>query len=165
MYSTFGFTGGGYGNGTFKPGSGGPIVGVFYTFPSGSRFKAGVDGRISYSPGYNGGSAYTGALRASFVPNKNRLRPYFQIGGGVASTQLHQTFCSGFSCGTTTSSVTNGVLQLDFGLDIRATPNLDVRAIDYGADAGTAGNSAHAGVGFIGAGVVYHFNPRNVRNP
>src|SRR5215469_13550777 len=84
-----------------------------------------------FSPGYDGGRAYTGALRVSFVPNHNRLRPYFQIGGGVASTQLFQTVCNRFTCGGTTNRVTNGVLQLDFGLDIRTTNHMDIRAFDW----------------------------------
>jgi hypothetical protein len=159
---TFGFTGANYPNGpSFKPATAGLIGGAFYTFPSASRFKAGVDGRITFSPGYHGGSAYTGALRASFVPDHNRLRPFFQIGGGVASSQLHETICNGFSCATRTDGVTNGVLQLDFGLDIRTTDRLDIRAFDWGANAGSSGGSAHAGMGFFSAGVVYHFHPRN----
>jgi hypothetical protein len=155
----FGLTGGGYGNGSFKPANGSITGGAFYTFPSQSRFKAGIDGRFLYGPGYNGGSAYTGALRVGFVPNRNPLRPYFQIGGGVARTQLHQTICSGFACNTTTSEATGGVLQLDFGLDIRVSEHFDIRAFDYGADAGSSNGDAHPAVAFLGAGVVYHFHP------
>jgi hypothetical protein len=155
----FGFTGANYGNGSYKPANGSITAGAFYTFPSSSRFKAGIDGRFLYGPGFNGGSAYTGALRVSFVPNRNRLRPYFQLGGGVVRTQRKQTICSGFACNTTTSEVTGGALQLDFGLDIRVTERFDIRAIDYGADAGSSGNDARPAVGFFGAGVVYHFRP------
>jgi hypothetical protein len=165
MLNNFGFTAGGYGSGSFKGDTGGLTGGAFYTFPSSSRFKAGIDGRISFSPGYKGGEAYTGAFRAGFVPNKNRLRPYFQIGGGVASTQLHQTICSGFTCGMTTSRVTNGVLHLDFGLDIRATPRVDIRAFDWGADAGSSNGSTKAGVGFFNFGVVYHLSPAEQSKP
>lgn len=155
--TSFGFTGSNYSRGgSFKSDTGGVTGGAFYTFPSPSRFKAGIDGRILYSPGYNGGTAYTGAFRVSFVPHKNRLRPYFQIGGGVASTQLNYTICS-FTCGTTTNRVTNGVAQIVFGLDVRATPNLDIRALDYGADAGSGNGPAHAAAAFLGAGIVYHF--------
>lgn len=162
MFARFGFTGENYPGGAFKPHTGGLTAGAIYTFPSASRFKAGLDGRVSVSPGYNGGEAYTGALRASFVPNRNRFSPFFQIGGGVASTQLRQTYCSGFTCGTNTSRVTNGVLQLDFGVDIRATPRVDIRA-DYGADAGTSNGPAKTGVGFLNTGVVYHFSPKVTR--
>lgn len=161
----FGFTGDNYPNGpSFKPETGAAIVGAFYTFPSASRFKAGLDGRVILSPGYNGGSAYTGALRAGFVPNRNRLRPYFQIGGGVASTQLRETIC-GLTCSISVSRVTNGVLQLDFGLDIRATNQLDIRAFDWGAVAGTSNGSAHADAGFFSGGVVYHFSAWKPKNP
>jgi hypothetical protein len=154
----FGFIGGDNGNQSYKPANGSINVGVFYTFPSPSRLKAGIDGRVLYGPGYNGGSAYTAALRVGFVPNRNRLRPYVQLGGGVARTQLHQTICSGFACNTTTSEATGGVLQLDFGLDIRVSEHFDVRAIDYGADAGGSSVNSVDGV-FVGAGVVYHFRP------
>jgi hypothetical protein len=158
MLDAFGFTGATYSSaGSFKPDTGGVIGGAFYTFPSSSRLKAGIDGRVIYSAGYNGGSAYTGALRVSFVPNRNRLRPYLQLGGGVASTQLNQAICNGFGCSTSTSRVTNGVAQIAFGLDVRATPHLDIRALDYGADAGSTGNGAHAAAVFLDAGVVYHF--------
>ena len=157
MVTDFGFTGTNYPNGTsIKPDTGGIIGGAFYTFPSPSRFKAGIDGRITYSPGYNGGSAYTGALRVSFIPNHNRLRPYFQIGGGVASTQIHYTICA-FTCGTTTNRLTNGVVQIVFGLDVRATHHVDIRAFDYGADAAPGKAPAQAGAGFFDTGVVYHF--------
>ena len=157
----FGFTGGGYGSGgSFKGDTGGVIGGAFYTFPSSSRFKAGIDGRITYGAGYKGGQAYTGALRVGFVPNHNPLRPYFQIGGGVASTQLTQTtVCSGFSCSTSTNRVTSGVAQIAFGLDVRLNEHFDIRAFDYGADAGSSNGSAHAAAAFLDAGVVYHFHP------
>ncbi len=158
MLDAFGFTGANYSSsGSFKSDTGGVIGGAFYTFPSSSRLKAGIDGRVTYSAGYNGGAAYTGALRVSFVPNRNRLRPYLQVGGGVVSTQLSQAICNGFGCDLTISRVTNGVAQIVVGLDVRATRHLDIRALDYGADAGAAGNTAHAAAVFLDAGVVYHF--------
>ena len=157
MYDKFGFTGADYSSGgSFKPATGGVIGGAFYTFPSQSRFKAGLDARVTYSPGYKGGQAYTGALRVSFVPTHNPLRPYLQLGGGVASTDLNSTVCS-FSCSTSQNRVSNGVAQIVFGLDVRATSHIDVRAFDYGADAGSGSGPAHAAVGFLDAGIVYHF--------
>jgi len=57
--------------------------------------------------------------------------------------------------------MTNAVLQLDFGLDIRATNHMDVRAFDWGAAAGSSRGSAHAGMGYFSAGMVYHFHPQN----
>ena len=158
-YDIFGFTGGNYGNGDFKPATGGVMAGVFYTFPSPSRFKAGVDGRITYSPGYNGGSAYTGALRVSFVPHHNRLRPYLQLGGGVVTTELNEAVETSFGVGELSTRVTSGALQLDFGLDVRLNDHIDVRAIDYGADAGGSGSNTHAAAAFLSAGIVYHFHP------
>jgi hypothetical protein len=161
MYDSFGFNGTGYpSGGSFKSATGGVMGGGFYTFPSGSRFKAGIDGRAAYSSGYKGGQAYTGALRVSFVPHHNRLRPYFQLGGGVVSTQLNSTVCS-FSCATTTSRITSGVAQLAFGLDIRLTNHFDLRAFDYGADAGGGNSGTHAAMGFLDVGVVYHFHGTN----
>lgn len=156
--AAFGFTGANYSSGgSFKGDTGALIGGAFYTFPSSSRFKAGIDGRVTFSPGYKGGSAYTGALRVSFVPNHNRLRPYLQVGGGVTSTQLHETIC-GLECGTLTYRITNGVAQLDFGLDVRMTDHLDVRALDYGADAGSGKGNTDAAAVFLDAGIVYHFH-------
>jgi len=155
--SQFGFNGGNFGNGSYKPHTGGLTAGAFFTFPSSSRLKAGIDGRVTYSPGYNGGTAYAGTLRLSFVPNRNRFRPYFQIGGGVVSTQLNQTVCNGFLCGTTNEQVTNPVAELGFGLDIRATSHVDIRALDFGVGAGAGANSTHSAGTSMGAGVVYHF--------
>ena len=165
MFDAFGGTGDNYGNGAFKGNTGGFIAGAFYTFPSASRFKAGIDGRITYSPGDKGGSAYTGALRVSFVPNHNRLRPYFQIGGGVAKTDLATVTCGTYNCYGAVDHATSGVAQLVFGLDVRLTEHLDLRAIDYGADAGSSNGGPHAAVGFIDAGVIYHFHPITHKKP
>jgi len=57
--------------------------------------------------------------------------------------------------------MTNAVLQLDFGLDIRAANHMDVRAFDWGAAAGSSRGSAHAGMGYFSAGMVYDFHPQN----
>jgi hypothetical protein len=165
VYDNFGFTGANYNALQYKGGTGGIIGGVFYTFPSSSRFKAGIDGRVLYSPGYNGGSAYSGALRVSFVPDHNRLRPFFQLGGGLVSTQLAETICNGFSCGTNSHRINSGAAHLDFGLDIRLTDHIDLRAIDYGADASASNGNAHANVAWLGAGVIYHFHPAKHKKP
>lgn len=158
MVDSFGFTGTNYSSsGSFKGTTAGVVGGAFYTFRSASRLKAGIDGRVTYSPGYKGGSAYTGALRVSFVPNHNPLRPYLQIGGGVASTDLNEAICNGFSCGIRTQRISNGVAQIAFGLDVRVSDHLDIRALDYGADAGGSNSPANAAAGFLDAGVVYHF--------
>jgi hypothetical protein len=64
--------------------------------------------------------------------------------------------------------VTNGAAELIFGLDIRLTDFIDLRAIDYGAAAGTSNNGSASAVEFLGAGLVYHFHPADKpasRNP
>jgi hypothetical protein len=165
MLDAFGGTGDYYGNGEFKGNAAGFIVGAFYTFPSPSRFKAGVDGRITYSPGDKGGSAYTGALRVSFVPTHVRLRPYFQIGGGVVKTDLSTVTCDSYNCYGTVVHATSGAAQIVFGLDVRLTDHFDLRAIDYGADAGGSSGGPHAAAAFIDAGVIYHFHPTKRKQP
>jgi hypothetical protein len=95
------------------------------------------------------------------VPHRNRLRPYLQLGGGVVSTQLDSTVCNGTSCSVATSRITSGVLQLAFGLDIRLTQHLDLRALEYGGDAGGGNAGTTAAMGFLDAGIVYHFHGTN----
>ena len=165
MFDAFGGTGDYYGNGEFKGDTGGFIAGAFYTFPSASRFKAGIDGRITYSPGDKGGSAYTGALRVSFVPNHVRLRPYFQLGGGVVKTDLSTVTCDSENCYGAVVHATSGAAQIVFGLDVRLTDHLDLRAIDYGADAGSSNGGPHAALAFLDAGVIYHFHPITHKKP
>jgi hypothetical protein len=55
--------------------------------------------------------------------------------------------------------VTNGAAELIFGLDIRLTDSIDLRAIDYGAAAGPSNNGSGSAIVFLGAGAVYHFHP------
>jgi hypothetical protein len=124
--------------------AGGFTAGAFYNFHTPSRLTAGIDGRVSYAPGNKGGNAELAALRISFIPRKNPLRPYLQIGGGVVSQNSYNTFRR-----------TNGAAEIAFGLDIRLTDNLDVRAFDYGA---AAGSRYGAGFGFLNVGIVYHFH-------
>jgi hypothetical protein len=59
--------------------------GAFYNFPIHSRLTAGIDGRVLYGPASNGGTTADVALRIGFVPTHVRLRPYFEIGGGMVS--------------------------------------------------------------------------------
>ena len=63
--------------------------GAFYTFPIHSRLTAGIDGRVLYAPASYGGTTADVALRVGFVPMRNRLRPYFEIGGGVVSSVIN----------------------------------------------------------------------------
>lgn len=163
--NAYGFTGDNYPNGpSLKPRTEGFVGGVFYMFPSVSRFKGGLDGRATFSPGYNGGRAYTGGFRFSFVPNHFFLRPYAGFGGGVVSTQLHESVCNGFGCGQSTSQITGGVVHLNAGLDIHINRMFDIRAFDYEADTGGSRGLTSAAMRSYSAGVVYHFGPRKPQN-
>jgi hypothetical protein len=150
---------------SFKTDSGGLTVGGFYNFPIQSRLTAGIDLRDTYSFGSNGGDFAGVALRIGFVPHKVRLRPYFQLGGGFVSTTGNAyalTFnpTVGYLDTVSTQRYTNGAVELVFGLDIRLTDHIDLRAFDYGAAAGASNSNTTAALGFLDAGIVYHFRPR-----
>lgn len=160
--NVFGFTGDNYPNGpAFKPTTTGFTAGAFYTMARPGRFKSGFDGRVTSSPGYNGGKAYTGAIRFSLVPYRFPLRPYAQFGGGAASTQLHEAICNGFGCSQKTSQVTGGVIQLDAGLDIHLTRQIDIRAFDYESDKGGSAGLTSAAMRSFSAGMIFHLPSRN----
>ena len=125
--------------------------GAFYNFPVHSRLTAGIDGRGLYSPASRGGTTADVALRIGFVPTRIPLRPYLEIGGGVVSAVLVP--------GTNTQRVTNGAAEFLGGLDIRLTDSVDLRAVEYGAAAGPTNNGTTSAVGFLDAGLVYHFHP------
>jgi len=144
----------------FGSDSAGLIGGGFYNFATPGRLTAGVDARATYSPGSHGGDAVLGALRISFIPRENPLRPYFQIGGGVVSTSYRNTVYSNGAIITESARQTGGALELLFGLDIRVNHSFDIRAIEYGAAAGSK-----AGYGFLDAGVVYHFPTHPTPHP
>jgi hypothetical protein len=130
------------------------VGGAYYNFPIRSRLTAGIDGRVLYGPGSYGGTTATGALRIGFVPTRVRLRPYLELGGGMVSARLK----TGEST-ESTEYVTNGAAELIFGLDVRLTDSIDLRAIDYGAAVGPTNNGTTSAVVFLGAGFVYHFRP------
>jgi hypothetical protein len=143
----------------FKGAAGGLTGGVFYDFPIKSRLHAGIDARGSDSFGSKGGFYATASLRIAFVPTRVRLRPYFELGGGVVSSTYDNYF--DVSNGFTTTTVelqgrsTNGAAILLFGLDVRVNSSFDIRAIEYGAAAG--GSSPNdVGVSILDAGIVYH---------
>ena len=150
-------------NSTFdnEKASGGFVAGAFHNFPIQSRLTAGIDLRASYSPGSSGGNFEAIALRIGFVPHHVRLRPFFQIGGGLISTPRTTTTITSSPRGSTvvlqTNRVTNGAVEVAFGLDVRLTDSLDLRVPDWGAVAGVS-NSNAAGVGSFGAGLVYHLH-------
>ena len=166
MFTGWGYSTSGSNNLVLSKGSGGLGGGLFYDFPIQSRLTVGIDLRGSDSFGTNGGDAFSAAFRFAFVPHKVRLRPFIQIGGGVVSaapyTQYTET-CSP-TCTLTTASkrATNGAAIIDFGLDIRLTHSFDLRAFDYGAEAGGNGTDTDpaSGFAFFSTGVVYHLHPR-----
>jgi hypothetical protein len=126
-------------------------AGAFYNFPIHSRLTAGIDGRVLYGPASYGGVSVDGALRIGFVPTKVRLRPYFEIGGGVVTAVANPGFDP--------TRITNGALLILGGLDIRITDKIDFRAIDYGGAVGTSSSGPASGVAFFDSGFVYHFRP------
>jgi hypothetical protein len=89
-------------------------------------------------------------------PPKNRttsvrLRPYFEIGGGVVSSVINPGFAP--------QRITNGAVEFLGGLDVRLTDSVDLRAVEWGAAAGTSSSALTSAVGFLDAGFVYHFHP------
>jgi hypothetical protein len=125
--------------------------GAFYNFPIHSRLTAGIDGRVLYGPALYGGTTADVALRIGFVPTRIRLRPYFEIGGGVVSAVLDPGFDP--------RRFTNGAAEFLGGLDIRVTNSVDLRAVEYGAAAGASNNGTTSAVAFLDSGIVYHFHP------
>lgn len=163
--TSFGFSGANYTGGTqMKPRSAGFVTGAFYTLPTRTRFQAGLDARYTFAPGYDGGKAYTGGLRLSYVPSRLPVRPYAEFGGGIASTQLRQNACNG-TCAQTTSQITSGVVQFGAGLDLRVNRLFDIRPIDYQYDTGGAAGVTHAALHSYSAGLVFHFGRPIVSRP
>jgi hypothetical protein len=150
----FGFSS--QGNANYYSDTAGVGGGVFYNFPIRSRVTVGLDGRVLYGPGTYGGTTADVALRIGFVPSVNRLRPFLAIGGGIVSAVINPHFDP--------VRYTNGALELLGGLDIRATDTIDIRAVELGAAAGGSTTGTASGVGFLDAGVVYHFRHGAKRN-
>jgi len=150
-------------NPSFESDSAGFIGGVFYNFPIDSRVTVGLDARASYSPGTRGGESFGAALRVGFVPKTNPLRPYFQLGAGfvTAPEQEYTIIVNGFSETTVPYSKrrTSGAAELAFGLDVRLTDSVDLRAIEFGAEAGASSANA-VGISFVDIGIVYHLHPK-----
>jgi hypothetical protein len=153
--SRYGFT---YqGDTTFKDDTASFGGGAFYNFPIHSRLTAGIDGRVLYGPASYGGTTADAALRIGFVPTRIRLRPYFEIGGGLVSSVL--------SPGYEPERITNGAAEFLGGLDIRLTDSVDLRAVEWGAAAGFSNDNTTSGVGFLDAGFVYHFHSAEPSKP
>jgi hypothetical protein len=149
------------GSSAFKSDTEGIVAGGFYNFTTDSNWKFGLDGRGSVGVGPRGGEFGGAALRFSYVPKVIRLRPYLQLGGGVVSSTAQEGQSTGpVTQGLTTQPTrfTNGAVELAFGLDIRLTDKVDLRAFDWGGIAGASANRATTttGSGFFDAGIVYH---------
>lgn len=158
--ASFGFSGDAYPNSpSYKPRNTGFTAGVFRNLPGSNfgRFKPGFDARVTYAPGYNGGKAYTGGIRFSYVPYRFPLRPYAEFGGGMVSTQLKQSVCDGTVCTSTLQQIHGGGVMLDAGLDIHLARQFDLRAIDFGTTSGGTRGLTSADVKFYSAGLVYRF--------
>jgi hypothetical protein len=147
------------GNTVEKSDTGGIVLGGFYNFPIDSRLTAGIDLRTSDGFGARGGTTVLAALRIGFVPKKVVLRPYFQLGGGVVTSSVAVGQVTGFpGIGVSPTRYTSGTVEFAFGLDIRLTPSLDLRAFELGAAAPvSSSNSTGVGSAFLDIGVVYHF--------
>jgi hypothetical protein len=138
--TNYGFASGNTGTFSYSPGSGkfsyysdgvGFDAGATHLFSSRSRLKAGVDLRAMYSPGSRGGAGGFGSLRVAFVPNRNPLSPYFQLGGGILTT----TYPSGGS--GQRNRATDGAVDFAFGENVHTRSRLSIRAIELGGYAGS----------------------------
>ena len=129
-------------------------AGGFYNFPIQSRLTAGIDVRGSVTPGPTGGEKVFVSGRIGFVPKRNPLRPYVQIGGGVISANV-----PGYSNIVHSQTATHGALDLALGLDVRLSRGFDWRAMEVESGAGVGSNSS-SGSASISTGVLYRFGPR-----
>ncbi len=96
------------------------------------------------------------SLRFAFVPRKNPLSPYLQLGGGYIHVPLPGgEYVVSNANGNILqivrqSSVTGGAADLVFGLNVRAGTRWTVRAIEFGGYGG-----AHVVLSTVGAGIIY----------
>ncbi len=124
--------------------------GAFYNFPIHSRLTAGIDARALYSPGSKGGTSAAVALRIGFVPVHVRLRPYLQVGGGVASSveSIGQYVPERY---------TSPAAEFLGGVDVRLTRCIDLRAVELGGISGSSNSNSGTSNAFLNSGIVYHF--------
>ena len=175
VYATPMFTGYGYTDGSenstiqFGSNSGGIGAGVFYNFHHNSRLFLGMDARGSGSFGTHGGEAFSTSFRIGMVPYKVPLRPYFQAGIG-AVTGLYPRYglvCGGYYTCTEyalpSQRITNPAILVAWGLAVRVTRSVDIRALEYGVQVPDYPNSSgnYVGFGFLDAGLVYNFHAKN----
>jgi hypothetical protein len=141
-------------------------AGATYLIPSSHRFKAGLDLRETYSIGHGGGNSGFASLRLAFVPHRNPLSPYFQLGGGYIHSPLPGgEYVITVQPGDNTqvihqSGVTGGAIDIALGLNVRASEHWTIRAIELGSTAGPRVASAS-----LGTGVIYTLPSRTRQNP
>lgn len=133
--------------------------GGFYNFPIESRFTAGIDVRGAFSPCVRGGSMGAVQGRFGFVPEHFILRPYFGLGLGLVHSKSTSESYYVTQNGTVIpiGNITKLGVALSFGLDVRLTHSLDLRAIELAGAAGGATSSSEAAMGSLGSGLVYRF--------
>jgi hypothetical protein len=90
------------------------------------------------------------------------LRPYFLLGGGVATSTFKINDITGPAAeGLTTQPTrfTSGGVEFAGGLDVRLSDSFDLRAVELGAVAGASNQGV--GSAFLDAGLVYHLHKRS----
>jgi hypothetical protein len=131
---------------------GGVACGAMYLFPLSERLTLGIDARGAFAPAATGGEKAFVAARFGFVPHRNPVRPYVQVGvGSITAKYLRTTNVVG------AGSVTTVAFDIALGLDVRLTPTLDWRAIEIESGAGEKG-SEQSGSASVSTGIVYHFH-------
>lgn len=143
----------------------GGTFGAFYDFKTAGPVRLGVDARTSvmnsnkradlYSSSAYGVRHYTalGGVRATFATPMKVLRPYAEVAGGFARSNLQVDAASNYD----PTKAYRNFSQVEglVGLDLALFPMLDIRAIEFGAGE-MFGPSSHS-VQSIGAGLVFHF--------
>ena len=145
-------------------------VGAVADIPHSGLLAFGLDVRGTVSPGTTGGSTFAAAARVALIPRYSRMRPYVLLGGGVASGHSPTYTGSELTLTGPSLSSSNGVFVYGFGMDVRLTRHIDLRAIDltnggaHGAASTAPGffgpyDTAYPGVSFFSAatGILYRF--------
>lgn len=135
----------------YSPDHFGVGLGAFYRFPIQSRLSAGIDARFYDTPSSFGGNKGFVSARFGFVPHRNPLRPYLQIGGGYIHTRI-----PGFAAPFSPKAITVPALDFAFGLDVRLNSSFDWRPVELEGGAGVKGPNT-AGSASLSTGLVYHF--------
>jgi opacity protein-like surface antigen len=147
--SDFGYQQSGDSADTFNGDYLGVGVGAYYNFVH-RAVKVGIDLRDTYTPNSRGGNAGAVSVRLGFVPDVHPCHPYFQIGPGWISEKVPVS-------ATPARTVNTTAVAVGFGLDVRVTPSLDIRAIEIESTVGGSDLNAAATASFS-AGIVYHLS-------